>query len=319
MAKAAATLCSCTFASLCLFVGSCGGYSSFTLPAPEGARRDIAWRWHAEPEALILPALGESDALNPSVANGLLFYSVFDQKTWHTSVQGSRILSPEAWEGDYIAANGSVVYRDNEYFQWYQAAGPDEPKIGFATSGNGTIWNKHRWPVLEGGPRGAWDEKGVGDPYVVDRGGTFYLFYLGQDRAKRQRIGLAISKDGKQWTRLKTNPLLEAGDPGEFDENGVGEPAVWSSHGAWWMLYTGRARNEERRMGLAKSLDGVKWEKVKGFVVAGDQPWNSKTMCDAHAEPQPNGTVKVWFGGGDKAHPAEGVNGRVGVGYLTPE
>jgi hypothetical protein len=105
---------------------------------------------------------------------------------------------------------------------------------------------------------------------------------------------------------------------GAFDEVGLGEPAVWTSHGAWWMLYTGRARDEVRRLGLAKSTDGVRWQKVRGFVVAGTEAWNAKTLCDPHVEPQPGGTVRVWFGGGEVAHPAEGVHGRIGTATLTP-
>ncbi|MCX6594882.1 MAG: hypothetical protein NTV70_00770 [Acidobacteria bacterium] len=113
--------------------------------------------------------------------------------------------------------------------------------------------------------------------------------------------------------------MLEPGEPGAFDENGLGEPAVWSSQGTWWMLYTGRARNEVRRLGLARSTDRVHWEKVKGFVIEGDQPWNAKVVCDPHVELQPNGHLKVWFGGGDVAHPAERIHGQIGLGELIPE
>ena len=104
------------------------------------------------------------------------------------------------------------------------------------------------------------------------------------------------------------------GEQGAWDENGLGEPAVWSAHGSWWMLYTGRARNEVRRMGLARSVDGVHWERT-GLVVSGDEPWNSQVVCDATVLPEED-RVRVWFGGGDVAHPAENIHGRIGYGEL---
>ncbi len=144
-----------------------------------------------------------------------------------------------------------------------------------AQSADGLVWNKRDRPVLDTGPRGSWDERGVADPYVVSFGDFLYMFYLGQDRAHRQRLGVARSRDGVEWTKLRDNPVLELGGPGEFDERGLGEPAVWTSSGWYWMLYTGRDRHEQRRIGLARSHDGVRWEKVgAGAIFAGGDDWN---------------------------------------------
>lgn len=309
----------CASALGLLLLAGCGRYADFTLPAPKGEPREIRWRWHAPKEPLLRPAADEVDVLNPSMANGKLFYSVFDGKTWYTALDGKRVLAPQGWEGGYIAANGSVVFHGGQYWHWYHVLGPDIPKIAFARSANGQEWDRDASAALDVGPRGSWDERGVADPYVIEAGGSLYLYYLGQDRARRQRLGVATSTDGHTWTKLRSNPILEVGEPGSWDAGGLGEPAVWTSHGAWWMLYTGRARDEVRRIGLARSTDGVRWEKVKGFVIAGDQPWNAKVVCDPHVEPQPDGRVKVWFGGGDVAHPAERIHGQIGLGELIPE
>src|SRR5205814_2469328 len=131
------------------------------------------------------------------------------------------------------------------------------PRIGLARSPDAAQWSKQTQPVLEPGPRGSWDERGVADPYLLRAGGMFYMYYLGQDRAHRQRLGLARSADGVHWQKLRANPILELGPDDAFDENGLGEPAVWQSHGKYWMLYTGRDRKEYRRLGLARAMDGV--------------------------------------------------------------
>jgi predicted GH43/DUF377 family glycosyl hydrolase len=275
-------------------------------------------------------AWDSSDALNPSVIRSggayLNLYSGFDGHTWRTGAAFSNngitwsgrapVLSPDpfTWESSYIAANGAALAWRGTIWYWYQAGSP--PRIGLARSADGRQWTKQAVPVLDPGPRGSWDERGLGDPYVIEAGGRLYMFYLGMDRARRQRLGVARSDDGVTWTRLRSNPILELGDPGAFDEVGLGEPAVWSSNGHYWMLYTGRDRNEVRRIGLAESIDGARWTRSeRAGILAGRQPWNNKVVCDPSVEPGPDG-VRVWFGGGDIARPDERINGQIGYAFL---
>jgi predicted GH43/DUF377 family glycosyl hydrolase len=253
-------------------------------------------------------------------------YSGFDGKVWHTGlatssdgiswIKAGKILSPDpgTWEGDYIAANGSALHTGGEFLYWYQAGRP--PRIGLARSADGRHWRKAPDPVLPLGPRGSWDERGVADPYVIRASRFFYMFFLGQDRARRQRLGVARSADGIAWEKLRINPILELGPHGAFDENGLGEPAVWSSHGSYWMLYTGRDRKEYRRIGLARSGDGVHWQRVPDApLFQGDRAWNEKVVCDPSVQPAAGG-IHVWFGGGDVARPDERLNGQIGLALL---
>jgi predicted GH43/DUF377 family glycosyl hydrolase len=170
--------------------------------------------------------------------------------------------------------------------------------------------------VLPTGPYGSWDEYGVSDPYVVRIEPYFYLYYTGLDRGSRQRLGVARSTGGVHWEKLRSNPILEPGDPGSFDENGLGEPAVWQSHGFYWMLLTGRDIAQNRRLGLARSLDGVHWSKLPA-VFQGSQAWDSKVICDPTVLVD-GGTVRVWFGGGDVASPDENLHGQIGYATLLP-
>ncbi len=277
-------------------------------------------------------AAGEWDAvdvLNPSVIRQgdayYNFFSGYDGKAWHTGLAVSgdgitwhkeaRILSPDpgAWEGSAIAANGSAITDESGILYYYQAGDP--PRIGLARSRNGHQWMRNGAPVLTRGPYGSWDERGIGDPYVIRAGRGYYMFYLGMDRARRQSLGVAASDDGVSWYKLRGNPILEPGAYGAFDANGVGEPAVWTSRGYYWMLFTGRDGGEMRRLGLARSRDGVHWEKLP-LVIAGEQPWDSKVMCDASVIA--NGDrVTVWFGGGDVPRPDQNIHGQIGLGELA--
>ena len=330
---------------LALMLSGCAGenrYGDFALPPPAGVFGAAHPRITApNPGAVMEPVAGADsweavDVLNPSVVEfgGRLLnvYSGFDGKAWHTGVAAStdggrrwerqgRVLSPTAaWEGHYIAANGSALAHRGELLYWYQAGTP--PRIGLARSPDGRRWTKNPEPVLPVGPRGSWDERGVGDPYVIEaEGGALYMFFLGQNRARQQRLGLARSADGgATWTKLRSNPILEIGDEGTFDENGLGEPAVWQSSGRWWMLYTGRDRHEVRRLGLAFSRDGRRWQRfTDAAVMTGAEAWNAKVVCDPTVLPprQPGGPWRIWYGGGDVAHPAENIHGRIGYAELT--
>jgi predicted GH43/DUF377 family glycosyl hydrolase len=312
-------------------LGACGKYRDFKLPQQPGGP-SVTWRWQARPEPVISRgAPGEwdsGDVLNPSVIRQgdayYNFFSGYDGQIWHTGLAVSadgitwhkegQILSPApgTWEGNAIAANGSAIGDDSGILYYYQAGDPVE--IGLARSRNGHQWERNGPPVLPVGPYDSWDERGVADPYVIRAGQNYYMFYLGQDRARRQRLGVAMSSDGVSWSKLRGNPILELGEYGAFDSNGLGEPAVWAARGYYWMLYTGRARNEMRRMGLARSRDGVRWEKLP-MVIAGEQPWDSKVFCDP-AVIANGDRVTVWFGGGDEAHPDQNIHGQIGLGQL---
>ena len=140
---------------------------------------------------------------------------------------GNPVLSPlpGSWDGDYIAANGSLAHDGTQFLYWYQGGRP--PRIGLARSADARSWQRHVPPVLEPGPEPDWDAGGVADPYVIRCGSTVYMYYLGQNRRGVQRIGVARSADGVHWQKSLENPVLDLGPPGSFDEHNLGEPAVF--------------------------------------------------------------------------------------------
>jgi predicted GH43/DUF377 family glycosyl hydrolase len=302
------------------------------LPEPPS---EPAFHWTALPQPVLeRGAPGEwdaVDALNPALVrrDGLYFnfYSGYDGRVWRTGLATSAdgiawrkrgpVLAPDpaTWEGESIAANGSALVVNGDFWYWYQAGAAAAHRPGRLA----------RRAALEQTPRaraGARSARRLGrarrwpTPTSSDSEPSFYLFYLGEDRARRQRLGVASSQDGRRWFKLRSNPILELGPEGAFDENGLGEPAVWASHGWYWMLYTGRDRRENRRLGLARSRDGVLWRRVsEGPVFEGPRPWASRVACDPAVEVGP-AELRVWFGGGDVAAPAENLNGQIGLAIV---
>ncbi|MFN8939691.1 MAG: hypothetical protein ACK5ZJ_08130 [Acidobacteriota bacterium] len=310
---------------LLVLLGGCGRYGEFGLPAPERhtPRFELMWRPEAGP---VMPRGTAVDVLNPSVVRWkgsyLNLYSVFDGRSWST--RRARSADGIAWTeegtvveggGEYIAANGAVLEFQGALHYVFQAGPKGRNALKLARSRDGENWEILPEPVLRVGPRMSWDEVSIGDPYLLAAGGQLYLFYLGEDRARRQRLGLARSLDGVNWTK-KRGPLLELGGAGDFDENGLGEAAVFPAGGKWVMLYTGRDRRERRAMGYAISEDGEKWVKLRQPVLRGEQAWNSAVVCDATVLVE-EGRVRIWFGGGDQARPDERLNGQIGYAELV--
>jgi predicted GH43/DUF377 family glycosyl hydrolase len=346
-AKAAATLC------IFISASGCGRYADFTLPPLAPAKALSVQPVFTEHAVPVLERETATDVLNPSVAfhdsQFFNFYSEYDGHTWHSALATSsngfvwqkrgRFLSPDpkTWEASYIAANGSAANLNGLWTYWYVAGDRDRPSIGFVRSNDLKLWKKHPKPVLDPGPRGSFDEFGVADPYVIQINNWLYMYYLGQNRARQQQIGLARSSatgpnSGFVWEKLRSNPVLEISAPGSgapgsgtMDENGLGEPAVWQANGWYWMLFTGRDIHENRTLRFARSSDGVHW--VRFAAIPRQYNWDAKVMCDPtvlvrdetqnmHNPAQKHATL-VWFGGGDSARPDENIHGQIGIGEIT--
>jgi predicted GH43/DUF377 family glycosyl hydrolase len=304
-------------AALCVLLAGCSSYGNFTLPRLSGGDAPTAFRFVAEPDPVISRDQFH-DALNPSVTGAVNLYSVFDGQ-WHTALGTTTDgvhwkkegIVLRADPGSYIAANGSLVSYDARFWYWYETGAKDRLRISLARSPDARAWQRERAPVLETGPVMSWDEVAVADPYVIRLESYFYMYYLGQDRAVRQRLGVARSTDGIRWEKLRTNPILDMDD----EEAGLGEPAVWQYQGFYWMLYTVRDFSETRYLRLAKSTDGIHWTKLPQQF-RGEQPWNSKVICDPSVVVDGD-RILVWFGGGDVASPDENLHGQIGFATLT--
>jgi hypothetical protein len=304
-------------AAIVLLATGCGKYTNFTLPEVRGGDPSLVYRFVAQPEPVVTRGKFR-DVLNPSVAGRVNLYSVYDGQ-WHTALATSEDgvnwrkqgIVVRAAPGSYIAANGSAVSYGGQVWYWYETGTKDRLRISLARSADARTWRQELVPVLEVGPSGSWDERAVADPYVIRIDPYFYMYYLGQDRAVRQRIGVARSGDGVHWEKLRANPVVEMDE----EEAGIGEPAVWQSDGFYWMLYTVRDFGENRYLRLARSTDGVRWAKL-AVRYKGTEAWDSKVVCDPTVVVE-SGRILVWFGGGDVASPDENLHGQIGFATLA--
>jgi hypothetical protein len=94
-------------------------------------------------------------------------------------------------------------------------------------------------------------------------GRVFLWFTNAPSTTTRGSIGLAISNDGRNFTR-QSAPVLEAGAPEDFDSEGVLNPDVIydPDRRLFLMWYEGRDFYGDVAIGEAASADGVHWSKA---------------------------------------------------------
>lgn len=158
-------------------------------------------------------------------------------------------------------------------------------------------------PVLPLGELGAFDDNGVTPTWVLDRGGSKYLYYVGWNRGATVRmhlyVGLAISKDGgktfKRYSRapvlerVKEDPLLTA-TLSILKEGGVYR--MWYISGDRWFARGGETF-PVYNVKYAESRDAIHWER-KGRVCI-----DYKNKAE-HALARPcvlkeDGVYKMWY------------------------
>jgi len=229
------------------------------------------------------------------------------QTVWEKHPDNPLMTSgPDEWE-DWILAPGSVIFYEGEYHMWYAGGQfPDEGDflIGHATSPDGISWTKdENNPVMDKGTEGAWDDHGIYLPSVLLMDTTFHMWYSGysEDAPPMHSIGHATSTDGVTWVRDTTNPVLEKGASGAWDDTALNGPSVVFDGSEYHMYFHGARAVSDPQIGHATSPDGTFWTKdpqnpvlLTGGGLSWD--WDEVTFPNVLFD---NTTFHMWFSGGD--------------------
>jgi len=217
----------------------------------------------------------------------------------------------DVWDGDFVS-QPYVLHDGTQYCMWYSGYDGSNLRIGYATSDDGIVWNKHAAnPVLDLGDGGLWDAMGVSNPTVMYDGTQYRMWYAGHDDSNL-RIGYATSSDGVTWSKDTANPILDLGLIGSWDAVGVSSPTVVYDGTQYQMCYTGYD-GSSLRVGYATSTDGMVWNKDTENPVL---DLGASGLWDAVGVSGPTTVVlgtedfRMWYTGYD------GTNMRIGLSYL---
>lgn len=178
-----------------------------------------------------------------------------------------------------VLKEGPTVYR-----LWYEAVGSNGiTSVGYATSTDGLTWTK-QGAVLSPGGSTSWERDEVSPNSILVEGGVYKLWYHGGGyfmggggtRYGNGRIGYATSPDGLTWTKYASNPVLDIGPTGAFDDEQVAEPRVVKVGATYRMYYTGRnATAKSQSLGMATSADGIAWTKDSRNPILDSTRWGN--------------------------------------------
>jgi hypothetical protein len=211
--------------------------------------------------------------------------------------QGS-LLAPrydsEFFDSTHVGVGDVQRLADGSYEMWYfggdrnlvSSQGAERRgfplRIGRALSADGRIWVRDvgnpelRGALLGPGVAGEIDELMVGWPQVLRLdNGRSRLYYHTLSSTQGFTICAAESDDGLRWQKL--GALFGKGPAGAFDELGAATRHVLRNGSEWLMFYEGFApyrtdgggSGRAVAIGLARSTDGLRWERVPGPLVGG--------------------------------------------------
>ncbi len=158
-------------------------------------------------------------------------------------------------------------------------------------------------PVIGVDDPGSWAPGGLWVNAVVHDGTTYHMWFTGttvddSGWITGVAVGHATSPDGVGWTMDPANPVIAAGDPGEWDDLTVdGGPVIYDG-AQFKMWYTGWSEGATD-VGYATSPDGSTWTKYSGNPVMEHGPqgsWDDHWLAPATVLVE-DGTYRMWFHG----------------------
>ncbi|NUQ62909.1 MAG: hypothetical protein HUU20_10490 [Pirellulales bacterium] len=223
---------------------------------------------------------------------------------------------PGAWDDGVIEA--ADAFRDGDtYYLFYHGTGQGKGyRLGVAIASHpvGPFRKHGHAPVLDLGPPGSWDDRGVACAMILREGdGTYRMFYSGLSTAARSRwsIGLATARHPLgPWEKYAKNPVLEdfgyvggvvraSGKYHLYAEHPIG--ATGPDYGPISLATAG-----------APTGPWTRWEENPVIPAGAKGEWNDGGFSEG--EVLEYGGVFHFFGGGAKIHP-ERIRSQESIGY----
>ncbi len=195
-----------------------------------------------------------------------------------------------------------VIHEDNLFKMWYCGWKDDSRQIGYAWSPDGIDWNLYEDPVIPEGDPVDWDfHRYPGTVLYIDD--IWHMWYAGSTNSGDNfSIGYAWADEENVWN-LEPDPVLEKGEPGEWDDFFVLKPSVYYDGTTFHMYYTGMKQGgTNMNIGYATSVDGINWIKDNinsPVITVGDDGTWYDSWVGSHGLIHYNDTLRMFYAGFD--------------------
>ncbi len=246
---------------------------------------------------------GYTEKNGTSLGWGIGIAESHDLRNWKRI--GEVNTDPEAiYESKGFAAPCALVIggKVNLFYQTYGNGTKDAICHAWSTDGIHFTRNKTN-PIFH--PDGSWNCGRAIDAEVNSFKGQYFLYYATRDpEFKIQMQGVAVAPENtnfnrEDWTNLsKAGPMLKPELPWERDC--IEAASVINKNGELFMFYAGGYNNAPQQIGVAKSNDGVHWERLSDqpFLANGKpKDWNSSESGHPHIFANPKGNDYLFFQG----------------------
>jgi predicted GH43/DUF377 family glycosyl hydrolase len=205
-----------------------------------------------------------------------------DGINWTRQNDGNPVLNLGAageWDDTYVG-HVSVIRDGSQLKMWYRGSrlpGGADGSIGLATSTDGINWTKYDDPLTTDPPYagsdpvlvptpGRWDSQVVYHPNVILNDSTYEMWYVAMGNMIGQNVGYATSSDGINWDKDTSNPVMEIGSAGSFDDFRLLTPCIILENDIYKMWYTG-SDNITWRIGYASTDPSAVSIELESFSV----------------------------------------------------
>jgi predicted GH43/DUF377 family glycosyl hydrolase len=206
----------------------------------------------------------------------------FQKNTWDgVQSAGYIALQNHEWGGSYALAK-----HDDKYWMSYLGGNlkgyeADPLRIGIASTDDPSVprpWTRLPEPVLtrEQADCRAWEKLTQYKSNIIhdpseSLGYPFVMYYNAKTESGYERIGMAVSKNMKNWQRYGEDPVIDNG-------KGIsGDPQITRIGDVWVMFYFGAGYQPKAFDTFACSYDLVKWTKWSGkHLIDPSEPWDQK-------------------------------------------
>lgn len=187
------------------------------------------------------------------------------------------------------------------FYQTYGNGKRDAICHAYSTNGIDFVRNATN-PIFR--PTGDWNCGRAIDAEVIRFADRYLLYFATRDTAyKIQMQGVAAAPasgnfNRENWVQLTDAPILQPRYP--WEGRCVEGASVIQQGETLFMFYAGAYNNDPQQIGVAKSSDGVQWERLsnKPFLENGDPgTWNSSESGHPHIFRDTDGKTWLFYQG----------------------